>query len=317
MSSKSHTAEDLIHKDETLLLEDLASWQREGVSLAVLGFPIRHSLSPVMHNAALREMAKRWPEFSDWHYYRLEVEPERLPEALRRLYELRFRGVNLTVPHKVLALKEVSGATEEALAAQAVNTLHWSEDGYYGYNTDGYGLREALKQDLQLTLSGKSVVLLGAGGAARGAAQMILQENCANLWIGNRNTDRLQELLSSLSAPQGTTVRGFSLQESRPKDFPSQGVLINATSCGLSAEDPLPLDLAWLQGREWSIYDMVYKVGDTPFVRTARESGFSASGGLSMLVHQGARALEVWTGKSVPVSVMYEAAHRQLYNGIS
>ncbi|SVD61456.1 uncharacterized protein METZ01_LOCUS414310, partial [marine metagenome] len=158
------------------------------MSLAVLGFPIGHSISPAIHNAALFEMAKSDPRFAKWRYRRIEVEAERLSEVLPLLRKAGFRGLNLTIPHKVQALDLVVELSADARAIGAVNTLMASDDGWRGFNTDGYGLEQALREELEVDLEGSKVILLGAGGAARAAAAQCLLRGCRKLWIGNRSS---------------------------------------------------------------------------------------------------------------------------------
>src|ERR1051326_6698451 len=151
-------------------LRDLETWSRSGVSLAVLGHPIKHSISPPMHNAALAELAHGDARFASWKYFRFDIPPPDLSRALEVLHAKKFRGVNLTVPHKVLAFDRVAEVDDAARPVGAVNTLRWSERGWQGFNTDGYGLSAAVRETLQRDLVGAHVILLGAGGAARGAA---------------------------------------------------------------------------------------------------------------------------------------------------
>ena len=123
-----------------LTLADLAAWSRPGTALAVLGHPIKHSLSPRMHNAALAELARTDARFATWQYVRFEIHPDDLPRALDLLHAKKFRGVNLTVPHKIIAFDRVSEIDPAARPVGAVNTLRWTERGWHGFNTDGYGL---------------------------------------------------------------------------------------------------------------------------------------------------------------------------------
>lgn len=298
----------------TYTLADLASWSRPGITLAVLGYPIRHSISPAMHTAALARMAQENPVFADWRYVRFEVPPEDLPQALELLHAKHFRGINLTVPHKVLALTSdrVTSIDPSARPAGAINTLRWRTDGWEGFNTDGYGLREGLREDLSLELSGAHVVMLGAGGAARAAAVQCLQAGCASLNIANRtraNLDALLALLRPLAAP-GQMLSGFA-PDAPPKNLPSDSVVVNATSAGLKNTDALPIDPTKIP-RPRAVYDMIYNPAETRLLATARVLGLPAANGLSMLVHQGARALEHWSGRSAPVATMREAARNAL-----
>jgi len=297
--------------EEILRPEDLTGISSEVVSLAVLGFPIGHSISPAIHNAALFEMAKSDSRFAKWRYWRIEVEAERLSEVLPILLKEGFRGLNLTIPHKVQALDQVVELSAEARAIGAVNTLLASDDGWRGFNTDGYGLEQALREELEINLEGAKVILLGAGGAARAAATQCLLRGCRKLWIGNRSPDRLRELLEVLSVPgDKADVKGFAFDEVKAV-FAGQSdlVVINATSLGLRSEDPSPLDLSALP-MGVKIYDMVYNPAETALLRQARDLDLRATNGLSMLVHQAARSLAIWTGTDVPVDAMFETARK-------
>lgn len=294
----------------TYTLADLDNWSRPGTSLAVLGHPIKHSISPAMHNAALGEMARAETRFGDWRYFRFEVPPEELPRALDLLHARGFRGVNLTVPHKILAFASprVVAIDPAARPVGAINTLRRREDGWEGFNTDGHGLSEGLREDLGAGLAGAHVVLLGAGGAARGAAVECLQRRVASLWIANRtkeNLDALRALLAPLA--DGIPVHGFDPARP-PAEIPPGALVINATSAGLKPADPLPIDLAALPAPR-AVYDMIYNPPATALLALAQTRGIPAANGLSMLVHQGARALEIWTGGQVPVDAMRRAAH--------
>ena len=298
----------------TYTLTDLETWSRPGVSLAVLGHPIKHSISPAMHNAALAELARGAAVYSDWRYFRFEVPPEELGGALDLLHAKGFFGVNLTVPHKVLAfgLPRVVAIDAAARPIGAINTLRREGNGWAGFNTDGHGLREGLREDLGVELAGADVILLGAGGAARGAAVECVQRGVRSLWIANRtreNLDALIALVGSLGIV-GVAVRGFD-PAVPPADLPKGAVVINATSAGLKSTDSLPLDLARIPAPR-AVYDMIYNPPETALLAAARARGLAAANGLSMLVHQGARALELWTGGEVPVAAMREAARQAL-----
>lgn len=272
-------------------------WSFPGTALAVLGHPIKHSLSPVMHNSALAELARTEPAYADWRYFRFDVPPADLPGALALLHRKKFRGLNLTVPHKVIAVDHVARIDPAARPVGAVNTLRWSEAGWHGFNTDGYGLATAVQESFGQSLAGAHVLLLGAGGAARGAAVECLQRGCASLWIANRTAANLDTLLAALRPVAGAIpVHGFS-----PANLPSEAlakegaIIVNATSAGLRDTDPAPIDLPRLP-RPASVYDMIYNPPRTPLLRAAEALGVPCANGLSMLVHQGAKALEIWSG---------------------
>lgn len=281
--------------DPVLTLCDLESWSRPGTALAVLGHPIQHSISPPMHNAALAALARADARFADWKYFRFEIHPDDLPRALDLLHAKKFRGVNLTVPHKIIAFDRVAEVDAAARPAGAVNTLRWSERGWHGFNTDGYGLASALREVFRRELSGAHVLLLGAGGAARGAAVECLQRRCASLWIANRTRENLDGLLAALAGLAGAIpLRGFA-PSAPPPGLPGGLLVINATSAGLRDTDPPPIDLAALPGPA-AVFDMIYNPPQTPLLRAAAALRIPPANGLGMLVHQGAKALEIWSG---------------------
>jgi shikimate dehydrogenase len=292
----------------------VGQWPRVGTGLAVIGHPISHSVSPAMHNAALADLATREPRFRDWKYHALDVEPARLGEALAALHERGFKGVNLTVPHKVVAMGLVTSLDAEAGDAGAVNTLAAEADGWRGFNTDGYGLLEGIRIDLGVSLHGAPVILLGAGGAARAAAVACLRAGCASLAVLNRSPATRAALLAQIHPLAGATeLRGLALSGGTHPVAPGT-ILINATSVGLQAADPAPVDLARFPGVT-AVYDMIYNPPVTALLARARGlPGMRAANGLSMLVHQGAKALELWTGirASALAPVMQAAAAKAL-----
>ncbi len=286
-----------IENSAVLALADLEHWSFAGTALAVLGHPIKHSLSPRMHNAALAELARDDDAYADWRYFRFDVPPADLPRALTLLHQRKFRGLNLTVPHKVLARDLVATIDDAAQPVGAVNTLRRTEQGWHGFNTDGYGLATAVSETLARDLRGAPILLLGAGGAARGAAVECLQRGCASLWIANRTRANLDALLDALRPLAGhAPLHGFAPEEP-PATLPAGTIVINATSAGLDTDAPPPIALAALP-RPACVYDMIYNPPRTPLLLQAEALGIPCANGLSMLVHQGAKALEIWSGVS-------------------
>ena len=297
-------------------LADLDTWSFPGTALAVLGHPIKHSVSPPMHNAALAEMARRDARFASWKYFRVDIAPDDLPVALEKLHARNFHGINLTVPHKIIAFDRIAAIDPAALPIGAVNTLRRTPAGWHGYNTDGYGLATAIREDLGLDLAGAHILLLGAGGAARGAAVECLQRGCASLTLVNRTRANLDALLAQLTPlANGIPLNALSHSDVATSvsewSVPADTLVINATSAGLKASDPLPVDLAAFasRARPAGVYDMIYNPPETPLLAQARALGIPAANGLSMLVHQGARALEIWSDSPVPVDAMRTAVH--------
>ena len=292
-------------------LADLAGWSFPGVALAVIGHPIAHSLSPVIQNAALAALAKTDAGFRNWRYFKFDIAPADLPAALKEFHRRNFRGLNLTVPHKSIVVELLAGRDSFVLAAGAANTLHHVEAGWQGANTDGYGLATALQQQLGAELAGASIILLGAGGAARGAAVECLRTRCAALWIGNRTAATLSALLSELEPlAGGSALHGFDLANP-PPGLPAGAIVINATSLGLKPEDAAPVDLNKISAPR-CVFDMIYRPAQTALLKHAAQLGIAQANGLGMLVHQGARSLSIWTGATIPVAAMQAAADAAL-----
>lgn len=296
-----------VDTEKTYTLKDLETTDFSGTPLAVIGHPVRHSVSPAMHNAALSKLRATDSRFADWAYYRFDIAPEDFSKALPLFHKRSFLGLNLTVPHKVQAMGLIKGVSPDAERMGAVNTLVWDEFGYDGFNTDGYGLVQGLKGDLDVSLKDTNVILLGSGGAARAAAVQCVLSGCAQLYVGNRTPERLQDVMAVLAAmPGGRRAETFALSE-LPADLPERGVVINATSLGLKPGDPSPIDVAQLPSG-WKVYDMIYNPSATALLRQAAERGLPIANGLSMLVHQGARSLEIWSHATVDTHAMMTAA---------
>lgn len=297
--------------DETVhALDELAAWPAGPGWLAVLGHPIAHSLSPRLHQGALEAMARLDPRFAGWRYVKFDVPPERLAEALGRFAERGFLGLNLTIPHKVLAASLLPSGDLESGARElgAVNTLHRTASGWRGHNTDGHGLAASLREELGAGFSGADVVVLGAGGAGRAAALQALRDGCRTLRVGNRSAERLGEVLDVLRPHAGGRVlEAFAL--GAPPALPEGALVLQCTSVGLRPGDPLPFPVEALpEGAR--VYDLVYGPRETPFVEAVRARGLRGASGLGMLVHQAARALEIWSGVDVPVAAMWGAVRR-------
>jgi len=292
---------------------DPFSYGEEDVGLAVLGDPIAHSISPELHNAALRELSESDERFANWRYDKIEVSARQLADALPRLAELGYRGINLTIPHKVEVLPLLKSVDEEALAMGAVNTLVWDENGWLGRNTDGYGLEQGVHEDLGVRLEDSSILILGAGGAARAATAQCLLRGCETVWLGNRSLDRLAGVTEALgNVFESHRIRTFALSKLPPEIENLEDLLvINATSLGLRENDPSPLALNGLSSKT-KVYDMIYNPPETALMKEGLEAGMATGNGLSMLVHQAAKALEIWTGERVSSRVMLASARRAM-----
>lgn len=288
-----------------LRLADLEAWSGKTPALAVVGQPVAHSLSPPMHNAALAALAAEDSRFAAWRYHKFEIAPAELARAVALFHAKGFAGLNFTVPHKEAVLALAESGDDLTRASGAANTLVRTTTGWRATNTDCGGLADALREELGLGLRGRTVVLLGAGGAARAAAVQCLRDGAAALWIGNRGADRLDTLLGFLRPLAGSIpLQGFSLDQ--PPRVPG-ALVVNSTAAGLHGNDAAPIDLEKLGGAD-AVFDMIYNPPVTALLRQASALGLRSANGLAMLVHQGARSLSLWLGRPVPVEVMARAA---------
>lgn len=274
---------------------------------AVLGSPIGHSASPAMHNAAFAALGL------NWCYLAFEVNPKNLRAAIEGARVMNFAGLNLTVPHKLLAMDLVDELDASAQKWGAVNTIKFAADGAgqvraMGFNTDADGITRSLREDLQLELRGAKVLLLGAGGAARAAARRLAAEGVAELFLVNRTPSRAAELAGEIQKqfPAVTVTVGFPRHR--------VDLVLNATALGLKPGDASPLDgqpFALSQAR--AVYDMVYQPAETKLLADAKAAGCRGANGLGMLLHQGAAAFEIWTGQTAPRDVMRRALEQKIY----
>ena len=299
--------------EKTYTLNDLRDWEFSGTSLAVIGYPVGHSLSPSMHNAALKEMEKEDPAFCNWSYFKFEIHPDTLQESLSLFYEKGFYGLNLTIPHKIIALNLVEYGDSLVSRMGAVNTLRITDFGkYQGFNTDGYGLSKAWKSHFKNYLSDLPVLLLGAGGAARAAAVQILSEGCSKLIIANRTKKALEALVKHLKDYfPSQDILSYVLSDLPLLEEPIH--IIQATSFGLKSEDIPIIDFNHFHSKS-KLLDMIYKPAKTVNIKAAQNCGLQITNGLSMLLYQGAKALEIWTQKDVPIETMKLALLSKLYN---
>jgi shikimate dehydrogenase len=272
----------------------------------VIGAPIRHSISPAMHNAAFTALG------IEARYESLEVAPAELEAWVRSVRVAELLGFNVTVPHKeaiVPLLDEIAG---DAVLAGAVNTVVQRHGKLVGLNTDTVGFRRLLADEAGTSLHGKRVVLLGAGGAARAIAVVALQDETANLVVANRHVERAQRLLEAVSslsvrtAVSATGLEGVALERA----IDEADIIVNATSVGLASDD-VPIDPTLIRAASL-VVDLIYNPPETALLGAAAARGARAVGGLGMLVHQAAAAFEAWTYVAAPVEVMRQAAAEAL-----
>lgn len=263
---------------------------------AVIGYPVRHSLSPAMHNAAFSELGL------DWIYVACEVAPGGVDAAFAGVRALGFGGLSVTIPHKAAALEAVDEATDAARAIGAVNTVVPAAGGRLrGDNTDAAGFLASLT-DEGFDPEGKVCTVLGAGGAARAVVHALAGAGAAEVVVVNRTATR---------AETTAALAGASGRVGIPADVTRADLVVNATPLGLAGSRDLPVDPELLREGQL-VADLIPNPAVTPLMHAARQRGARVAGGLGMLVHQGALAFHLWTGRPAPVGIMRAAAVRAL-----
>jgi shikimate dehydrogenase len=259
---------------------------------AVIGSPVRHSLSPAIHNAAFAALG------IDWVYVAFEVAPGRGADALAAMRALQLRGLSVTMPHKEDVAATVDEIAPAARALRAVNCVERRADGtLVGHNTDGDGFVDSLVAGHGVSPSGRRCTVLGAGGAARAVVDALARAGATDVCVVNRSADRAE----TAAALAGAIGRVGSLD-----DVTGADLVVNATSIGMGSDD-LPFDPALLRAGQ-TVADLVYHPLETALLRSVRAAGAVPVDGLGMLVHQAARQLRIWTGLDAPVDTMRAAA---------
>ncbi len=300
-------------------LADLENWrERAGdvdppIRLGVFGDPVAHSLSPQLQNAAL-EACK-----IDTRYARFHIRTNELRSALRFLRELDLIGINLTVPHKIAAFAQIDEADEFATHAGAVNTIRVREKKLVGSNTDGDGFLQAVRSEFSVDVRDLRIMLIGAGGGTGHAiAWQCALENCERLVLVNRTCEKAQALAGQLrpyfAGPRvlGPAARLETVtwdERALRAQLADIDLIVNATPLGMNANDPSPVP-ARLLAPHHMVFDCVYGPSKTSLLRAADEAGARGANGLSMLLHQGALAFQIWFDREAPIDAMRKAVGR-------
>jgi shikimate dehydrogenase len=277
--------------------------------VALLGHPVDHSRSPDMHNAAFRAVGL------DWRYEAVAVPPERFEEVLGELPGQGFVGANVTIPHKLRALRAADSATAVAEAVGAANTLQFEGGRVLADNTDVGGFLDAVGERVPGGVAGMGALVLGAGGAARAIAFALASRDSPEIRVWNRHPERARELVEDLDQGRGGPLRAIP-----EPDLRGVQLLVNASSVGMrEGEGPFAERETFKQLRlpadNWGdlqvVVDIVYRDGETALVRAAKERGLTCVDGIDILVHQGAASFELWTGRRAPIEAMRRGARRR------
>ena len=276
--------------------------------LGIIGFPIGHSISPVFQQAALDHCS------IDATYRATEVSPDQVGDFVKNLRRPEVLGINVTVPHKEAVIPYLDEVDGFATEAGAVNTIVNRDGRLTGHNTDGYGFLRALQEGGGFQPQGRKVLILGAGGAARGVVLALVREGISQLLVANRTLARA-EVLAQLARTKGIPAQAIPLSWNELSLAAVEAhLIVNCTTIGMAhGPDPQGTPLLLHQIPPTSlVYDLVYNPLETPLLWAAVQAGAGVLGGIQMLVYQGAASFEMWTGKTAPVPVMLAAARKAM-----
>ncbi|MCC6613063.1 MAG: shikimate dehydrogenase [Anaerolineae bacterium] len=268
----------------------------------VFGYPVAENPTCVMQQAAFEALGLQW------RYLTIEVHPESLTPAIVGAKAMGFRGINLTIPHKVAVMPLLDGIAPDAQMIGAVNTVRRDDEGrFIGENTDGKGFLRGVREDAGIDPAGKRIVLLGAGGAARAVAVELALAGAAEITVVNRSVERGESMTGDLVARTGAKA-SFVPWTNTYRVGSDVDILVNSTSIGLYPDvDAMP-DVALDDvSPDLLVCDVIPNPPSTPFLRAATERGLPTLDGLSMLVYQGVIGFQMWTGETPPEDVMRDA----------
>jgi shikimate dehydrogenase len=277
--------------------------------LAVLGHPIGHTLSPVMHNASIKALGLD----TEYEYGKLDVPPEELMTRLAQLPDEGYAGVNLTIPLKEVAFRNLDYLDVSAKTLGAVNTVEFSADGLVGHNTDGYGFLKALEEAFGKATEGDSVFVLGCGGAGRAVALMAALKGAKSLTLADVDAARVANLAAEIKGITSDVEIFQCLEKTEQiKICREADLVIQASPVGMKKDDPslLPPE-AFRNGQR--VFDLIYMYPETAFLSTAKAAGAQISNGLGMLLHQGAKAFNIWTRIKPDIQAMRAALEKAVY----
>ena len=273
----------------------------------IFGYPLGHTVSPAIQNGA----------FDCCHlksiYFAFERPPARFRFLMRNLKLLLLDGFNVTVPFKETVIPFLDQLSPEAKAVGAVNTVKKEKNRWIGYNTDVHGFLAGLKE-ARFKAKGKSVLILGAGGSARAVAYALAKSGVRKVVIANRTKTRSRSLIQKLrkSFPKADWTNAGLKGKVLKQVLSKTDLLVNATKIGLKKNDPLLIPRNFFPKRKILVYDLIYKPRETRLLNVAKKMGHRVINGETMLLHQGAKAFEIWTGRRAPVHEMRKALHDAL-----
>ncbi|MFH0731384.1 MAG: shikimate dehydrogenase [Candidatus Omnitrophota bacterium] len=271
----------------------------------VIGYPLGHTLSPYMHNDAFSKLKIKAI------YLPLSVEPKNLKSAINTLKTAGICGFNVTIPFKTSCMRYLDRIDKLVSMIGAVNTVVLKKNKLSGYNTDAAGFIKSLKADLGFSPKGKSVFVLGAGGAARAVCFALAKEGAREIFIVDVIKSKAVSLARNIRKNFPKCLIEVVTTSQSHNVTSRADLIVNATPLGMKKTDPLPINPKLLR-KGLAVYDLVYNPSPTKLVKAAKAKGVNAANGLGMLLYQGAEAFKLWTRRKAPVEVMKQALERHI-----
>ena len=275
---------------------------------AVVGYPIDHSLSPLMHNASMKSLN------FDGIYLALNINPDDVVEILSVMKKMGFKGINLTIPHKEIVYSHLETLDESAKLFKSVNTILFKDDEIKGFNTDGYGFLKALGSSFGKEIDNDKVFILGCGGAGRTVALQSTKSKAESIWLADIDEEKILKLKDEILSLDPTMKIDYSLNLDEQIDgCKDSNLIIQASPVGMKENEKSLFPSAAFHNNQ-RVFDLIYMYPETSFMKNAKQSGAEVANGLGMLLYQGEKAFRIWTNCEANQDVMMDVLSKKVYD---
>ena len=275
---------------------------------AVVGYPIDHSLSPLMHNASMKSLN------FDGIYLALNINPDDVVETLPVMKKMGFKGINLTIPHKEIVYSHLETLDESAKLFKSVNTILFEDDEIKGFNTDGYGFLKALGSSFGKEIDNDKVFILGCGGAGRTVALQSTKSKAESIWLADIDEEKILKLKDEILSLDPTMKIDYSLNLDEQIDgCKDSNLIIQASPVGMKENEKSLFPSAAFHNNQ-RVFDLIYMYPETSFMKNAKQSGAEVANGLGMLLYQGEKAFRIWTNCEANQNVMMDVLSKKVYD---
>ena len=275
---------------------------------AVVGYPIDHSLSPLMHNASMKSLN------FDGIYLALNINPDDVVETLPVMNKMGFKGINLTIPHKEIVYSHLETLDESAKLFKSVNTILFEDDEIKGFNTDGYGFLKALGSSFGKEIDNDKVFILGCGGAGRTVALQSTKSKAESIWLADIDEDKILKLKDEILSLDPTMKIYYSLNLDEQIDgCKDSNLIIQASPVGMKENEKSLFPSSAFNNNQ-RVFDLIYMYPETSFMKNAKQSGAEVANGLGMLLYQGEKAFRIWTNCEANQDVMMDVLSKKVYD---